>query len=75
MEFIFSSVYVGIKLFGGNLSATDAEQAQAFYRDNVNPSKADIFSNSWGPSDDGLTIRGPGRLATQALKHGVQKAK
>ena len=75
MEFIFSSGCVGIKLFGGNLSATDAQEAQAFYRNNINPSKADIFSNSWGPSDDGLTIRRPGRLATQALKHGVEKAK
>ena len=71
----FFSIYVGIKLFGGNITATDADKAQAFYRDNVNPSKADIFSSSWGPSDDGYTTRGPGRLATQAFKHGVEKAK
>jgi hypothetical protein len=69
----FISFYVGIKLFAGN-SATDADEAQAFYRDHINPSMIEIFSNSWGPSDNGYTIRGPGRLAAEAFKHGIQKA-
>ena len=31
----------------------------------------DIYSNSWGPSDDGYTVAGPGTLAKMALKSGV----
>jgi hypothetical protein len=64
-----------VKLFAGNgNSATDADQAKAFYRDHVNPSKADIFSNSWGPANNGYTIGGPGRLAAKALHYGIHKA-
>lgn len=31
----------------------------------------DIFSSSWGPPDDGLSVEGPGALATKALQHGT----
>ena len=66
--------YVGIQLFV-NGDATDADEARAFYREDINPSKADIFSNSWGPKDNGHTIRGPRRLAAEALKLGIEKAR
>ncbi|VVD01661.1 unnamed protein product [Leptidea sinapis] len=36
--------------------------------------KVDIYSASWGPNDDGRTVEGPGRLAYEALKRGVEKA-
>ncbi|XP_073960255.1 neuroendocrine convertase 1-like isoform X2 [Choristoneura fumiferana] len=36
--------------------------------------KVDIYSASWGPNDDGRTVEGPGRLASQALERGVAKA-
>jgi len=29
-----------------------------------------IYSNSWGPHDDGATFDGPGKLTTEALKKG-----
>ena len=32
----------------------------------------DIYSGSWGPSDDGQVVNGPGKLATQALERGVK---
>lgn len=31
----------------------------------------DIYSASWGPTDDGKTVDGPGTLAKEALKRGV----
>ena len=74
LVFYFSPFYVGIQLFvDGN--ASDSNEATAFYRENVNPSDVDIFSNSWGPSDNGRTVRGPGRLAREALKLGVERAR
>ena len=33
--------------------------------------KVDIYSASWGPSDDGKTVEGPGRLVRQSLQRGV----
>ena len=35
----------------------------------------DIYSNSWGPSDDGVTVAGPGTLARMALQTGVTEVK
>ena len=32
----------------------------------------DIYSNSWGPSDDGMTLSGPGPLMMAALEGGAQ---
>ena len=31
----------------------------------------DIYSNSWGPSDDGATLSGPGPLTLAAMEDGV----
>lgn len=33
--------------------------------------KVDIYSASWGPTDDGKTVEGPGRLAKEAIERGV----
>ena len=33
----------------------------------------DIYSNSWGPYDDGYTVDGPGVLTTIALENGVNQ--
>ncbi|CAN7945512.1 unnamed protein product [Ixodes pacificus] len=35
----------------------------------------DVFSASWGPSDDGRTVDGPKRLASEALRKGVTKGR
>ena len=35
----------------------------------------DIYSSSWGPNDDGVTIDGPARLAKHAFVHGVTKVR
>lgn len=30
-----------------------------------------IYSNSWGPDDDGVTVDGPGTLAKHAILDGI----
>jgi len=47
---------------------TDQMEADAlsYHKNNI-----DIYSNSWGPDDDGETLEGPGPLALAALHDGV----
>lgn len=56
----------GIRLIAGYV--TDAMEAQAltFHYNNNH-----IFNNSWGPSDDGQTLEGPGTLTRLAMEDGV----
>ena len=35
----------------------------------------DVVSSSWGPSDDGQTVEGPGQLATAALEKGATEGR
>ena len=37
----------------------------------ISSPRIDIFTASWGPSDDGKTVEAPGHLAMKALKNGV----
>lgn len=37
--------------------------------------EVDIYSNSWGPYDNGVLVEGPGSLATRALYEGVHKVR
>ena len=39
----------------------------------LNPQFIDIYSASWGPSDDGATVEGPGTLAAAAFENGITK--
>ena len=39
----------------------------------LKPNYIDIYSSSWGPSDDGTTVDGPGTLARKAFVDGVTK--
>ena len=48
--------------------ATDAQEASALgYHDY----HIDVYSNSWGPSDFGFVVRGPGPLVRNTLRTGV----
>ena len=49
---------------------TDVVEASSL---SLNPQHIDIYSSSWGPSDDGTTVDGPGRLAKQAFLDGVTR--
>lgn len=51
-------------------SVTDALEADALTYENQ---YIDIYSASWGPTDDGKTMEGPHKVCKQALKTGTEK--
>ncbi|PFX12423.1 Proprotein convertase subtilisin/kexin type 6 [Stylophora pistillata] len=59
----------GIRLFYDEM-ATDAQEAKAlsFKRNHI-----DIYSNSWGPEENGYEVDGPGRLTQIALEEGAER--
>ena len=57
---------VGLRLIAG--PADDAEEAAALtWRNDL----IQIYSNSWGPDDDGQTLEGPGPATLSALQSGT----
>jgi len=60
-----SAGLVGHRLLGAE---TDTNEADALTRNN---SLIDIYSNSWGPTDGGQVLEGPGPLTESALEWGV----
>ena len=66
----FGSKLAGIRILAK--STTDAVEAGALsYKYNVN----DIYSNSWGPPDDGRRLEGPGKLAAAAVEQGITQGR
>jgi kexin len=57
---------VGLRLIAGNASDADEAAALTWKNDIIQ-----IYSNSWGPADDGADLRDAGPLVKQALAHGV----
>ncbi|XP_076444407.1 proprotein convertase subtilisin/kexin type 4-like [Babylonia areolata] len=60
----------GIRILDGSVTDALEGEALAFNRDYV-----DIYSASWGPNDDGVTMEGPHFFAKQSLKEGVLKGR
>ena len=60
-------LFAGIALLGIN---TDIFEARALI---LNNSIVDIYSNSWGPSDYGGAVIGPGPVTQLALESGAQE--
>ena len=60
----------GLRMLDGTISDQLEARALSFALDQV-----DIFSSSWGPSDDGETVEGPGRLAAAALEKGAREGR
>ena len=65
--FICLLIITGLRLLGG--ATTDSIDASALghSRNNI-----DIYSNSWGPPDDSVTVDGPKYLTSLALKEGAE---
>jgi len=49
---------------------TDSLEAKAL---SFNVDHIDIFSASWGPTDDGKALERPGRLASAAFEKGIRQ--
>ena len=57
----------GVRMLDGK--ATDALEASSL---GFQLQYVDVFSNCWGPKDDGKTFGKPGPLAAKALKRGAE---
>lgn len=66
----YNSKIGGVRIVDGTV--TDIQEATALSR-HIN--QVDIFSASWGPTDDGRKVEGPGKLAQHALNEGVTKGR
>ncbi|XP_076180239.1 neuroendocrine convertase 1 [Ptiloglossa arizonensis] len=62
----FEASIGGIKLLDGVVN--DRVEGEAL---GYKPETVDIYTASWGPADNGRSLEGPGRLATEALERGV----
>ncbi|XP_029851416.3 neuroendocrine convertase 1 [Ixodes scapularis] len=60
----------GIRMLDGDVVDAIESTSLAFNVEGI-----DVFSASWGPSDDGRTVDGPKRLASEALRKGVTKGR
>ncbi|GFS13299.1 neuroendocrine convertase 2-like [Elysia marginata] len=60
----------GVRVLDGPVSDSLEAEAISFNRHYI-----DIYSASWGPSDDGATMEGPRHLALNALLEGVKKGR
>lgn len=56
----------GVRMLDGPIS--DSVEAAAL---SLNQQHIDIYSASWGPDDDGVTVDGPGRLVKTAFAQGI----
>ena len=61
--FIFH--YTGLRILNSYDVITDLQEAQALSHKNGH---IEIYSNSWGPVDDGEEVGGPGALLQRALE-------
>ena len=66
----YKSSVSGIRLLDGVI--TDLLEAKALtYKTHINH----IYSCSWGPTDDGITVEAPGTLAQLAFQLGTQRGR
>lgn len=66
----YNSKVSGIRILSGQITAED-EAASLIYGLDVN----DIYSCSWGPSDDGKTMQAPDTLVKKAIIKGVTEGR
>ena len=68
--FIGHPLYSGIKI---NIEESmDVIEARAL---GYQQSSVGVYSNSWGPKDNGYTVEGPGRLVSKTLQSGAEKVR
>lgn len=66
----YNSRIGGIKLLGGNVFDMIEGMALGYAYD-----KIDVYSSSWGPTDNGKALERPGRLASYALQRGIREGR
>lgn len=66
----YKAKVAGIRILSGPITSED-EAAAMMYGLDVN----DIFSCSWGPTDNGMTVAGPDIIVKKAIIKGVQEGR
>ena len=69
LTYLSTIIQLGVALLGANSDMNEASSL-TFENDIV-----DIYSNSWGPFDDGARVEGPGELTRLALQSGADNVK
>lgn len=59
---------IGVRMLDGDVTDVVEGNSLSFRSQHI-----DIYSSSWGPDDDGLTVDGPGTLAKNAFTNGITK--
>ena len=68
----YRKIFPAIKIHDSYYALTDYGESLALQH---NLDFTDIYSNSWGSSDDGETMEAPGPLTRDALKEAVEKVR
>ncbi len=63
----FEACISGVRMLDGPITDGLEAEALAFNNDYI-----DIYSSSWGPTDDGKTMEGPSRLCKEGLRQGAE---
>jgi len=66
----YNSNIGGVRMLDGSVTDLLEGKAIAHAHD-----KVDVYSASWGPSDNGKTVEGPGRMAGLALEKGIKEGR
>ena len=64
----YESKLAGLKIELSYLSDLQIAEALGHYNNHIG-----VYSNSWGPYDNGRKVEGPGLLTTMTLKNGAEK--
>ncbi|KAH3827948.1 furin-like protease kpc-1 [Dreissena polymorpha] len=68
----YEAKFSAVKIFDEFYGLTDFGESLALSH---NLARTDVYSNSWGPVDDGETFEGPGPLAQEALERAVTEGR
>ncbi|XP_052221797.1 furin-like protease kpc-1 isoform X21 [Dreissena polymorpha] len=68
----YEATIAGLRLIDSTIGATMADEAAAL---NYKLSDIDIYSNSWGPSDNGQSVAPLPSVVNAAFKEGVEKGR
>ena len=66
----YDSKLTGLKIDLNRLSDLQIAEALGHYNDHIG-----VYSNSWGPPDNGRSVEGPGLLTSMTLKNGAERVR
>ncbi|KAL5008750.1 hypothetical protein ScPMuIL_014331 [Solemya velum] len=68
----YNSTLVGVRIMDSEKNVTDAQEGDALIHE---LDTVDIYSNSWGPDDDGIGYEGPSLYVRDAIAQGIQSGR